>query len=300
MTTSETTARTTATTTAPILVTGGTGRTGRRVADRLRAQGHQPRIASRSGAAPSGAPSAAPSAVPFDWHDDAGWDAALDGTSAVYVCYSPDLALPGADAVIDAFTARAVRHGVERIVLLSGRGEDGARACEDLALAASAATTVVRCSWFQENFSEHFLLDGVLDGRLAVPADQVREPFVSLEDVADVATLALTSDAHAGEVLELTGPEALTFTEVAHALSAATGRTVEHVPLTPADFVAELTAAGVHPEEAEGLAWLFQEVLDGRNTPTTDTVERVLGRPATPFDAFARRAAASGAWTLPA
>ncbi|MFD6448262.1 NAD(P)H-binding protein [Promicromonospora sp. NPDC060204] len=291
MATSENTTQTT-TTTAPILVTGGTGRTGRRVADRLRAQGHPVRITSRSAAAPT--------TVPFDWHDDAGWDAALDGTSAVYVCYSPDLALPGADAVIDAFTARAVRHGVERIVLLSGRGEDAARACEDLALAASAATTVVRCSWFQENFSEHFLLDGVLAGRIAVPADQVREPFVSLEDVADVATLALTSDKHAGEVLELTGPEALTFTEVAHVLSAATGRTVEHVPLTPADFVAELTAAGVHPEEAEGLAWLFQEVLDGRNTATTDTVERVLGRPATSFDAFARRAAAAGAWALPA
>ncbi|GAA2224330.1 NAD(P)H-binding protein [Promicromonospora sukumoe] len=291
----------TSTNTSPVLVTGGTGRTGRRVADRLRAQGRQVRIASRTGTAsapvPAPVPSAASVPVPFDWHDDAGWDAALDGTSAVYVCYSPDLALPGADAVIDAFTARAVRHGVERIVLLSGRGEDAAKACEDIALAASAATTVVRCSWFQENFSGHFLLDGVLAGRVAVPADQVREPFVSLEDVADVATLALTSDAHAGEVLELTGPEALTFTEVAHLLSGATGRSVEHVALTPADFVDELTAAGVHPEEADGLAWLFQEVLDGRNTATTDTVERVLGRPATPFDAFARRAAAAGAWT---
>jgi uncharacterized protein YbjT (DUF2867 family) len=283
----------TSTNTSPVLVTGGTGRTGRRVADRLRDQGRQVRIASRTGTA--SAPN--PSPAPFDWHDDAGWDAALAGTSAVYICYSPDLALPGADAVIDAFTARAVRHGLERMVLLSGRGEDGAKACEDIALAASAATTVVRCSWFQENFSEHFLLDGVLAGRVAVPVDQVREPFVSLEDVADVATLALTSDAHAGEVLELTGPEALTFTEVARLLSGAIGRPVEHVALTPADFVAELTTAGVHPEEADGLAWLFQEVLDGRNTATTDTVERVLGRPATPFDAFARRAAASGAWT---
>lgn len=290
MTTSQTTAP--APTTAPILVTGGTGRTGRRVADRLRAQGRPVRIASRS-AAPS---SAHPHTVPFDWHDDAGWDAALAGTAAVYLCYSPDLALPGADAVVDAFTARAVRHGVERVVLLSGRGEDGARACEDIALAAAPATTVVRCSWFQENFSEHFLLDGVLDGRIAVPADQVREPFVSLEDVADVATLALTSDAHAGEVLELTGPEALTFTQVARLLSDATGRPVEHVALTPDDFVAELTAAGVHPDEAAGLAWLFQEVLDGRNTATTDTVERVLGRAATPFDVFAKNAAAAGAW----
>ncbi|MFE7509013.1 NmrA family transcriptional regulator [Promicromonospora sp. NPDC057488] len=273
------------TTTAPILVTGGTGRTGRRVADRLRAQGRQVRITSRTGA------------VPFDWHDDAGWDAALAGAGAVYLCYSPDLALPGADAVVDAFTARAVRHGVERVVLLSGRGEDGARACEDIALAAAPATTVVRCSWFQENFSEHFLLDGVLDGRIAVPADQVREPFVSLEDVADVATLALTTDKHAGKVLELTGPEALTFTQVARLLSDATGRPVEHVALTPDDFVAELTGAGVHPDEAAGLAWLFQEVLDGRNTATTDTVERVLGRAATPFDVFAKEAAAAGAWT---
>ena len=282
MTTSQASSQ--APTTAPILVTGGTGRTGRRVADRLRAQGRPVRIASRTGAASS----THPDTVALDWHDDTGWDAALAGTAAVYLCYSPDLALPGADAVL---------HGVERVVLLSGRGEDGARACEDIALAAAPATTVVRCSWFQENFSEHFLLDGVLDGRIAVPADQVREPFVSLEDVADVAALALTSDAHAGEVLELTGPEALTFTQVARLLSDATGRPVEHVALTPDDFVAELTAAGVHPDEAAGLAWLFQEVLDGRNTATTDTVEQVLGRAATPFEVFAKNAAAAGAWT---
>ncbi len=272
-------------TTSPILITGGTGRTSRRVADRLRARGLETRIASRSGA------------VPLDWHDDAGWDAALAGAAAVYVCYSPDLALPGADAVIEAFTARAVRHGVGRIVLLSGRGEDSAQTCEDIAFAASPGTTVVRCSWFQENFSEHFLLPGVLDGRIAVPADQVREPFVSLEDVADVAALALTSDTHAGEVLELTGPEALTFTEVARILSGVLGRRVEHVPGTPPELIDGLIAAGAGPDEAAGIAWLFEEVLDGRNTATTDTVERVLGRPATPFDTFARRAAAAGAWT---
>jgi uncharacterized protein YbjT (DUF2867 family) len=270
----------------PILITGATGRTGRRVTDLIQASGLAVRAASRRGE------------PPFDWHDRSTWDAALDGCASAYLCYSPDLALPGADDVIAAFSERAVALGVSRLVLLSGRGEDAAQRCEQLVLAASPRATVVRCSWFQENFSEHFLRDQVGDGRIAVPASTVREPFVSLDDVAEVAALALTGDALAGQVLELTGPESITFGEAAQHLSEALGRAVEHVTVTPDEMVDELVAAGVDPADAAGLAWLFDEVLDGRNSGITTTVERVLGRPATPFRTYAERAAAAGAWTL--
>ncbi len=268
------------------LITGGTGRTGRRIADRLLARHLAVRVASRS------------ARVPFDWHDERTWAATLDGCSAAYLCYSPDLALPGADAVVDGFVRAAAARGVCRVVLLSGRGEDGARRCEELVLAAPLAATVVRCAWFQENFSEHFLRDGVLGGRIAIPAGRVAEPFVGLADVADVAVAALTDGRWAGRVLELTGPESITFGRAADLLSVAVGREIAYHDVTVARFVADLTDAGATVDEAQGLGWLVGEVLDGRNSGTTDTVERVLGRPATTFAQYARRAAAAGAWTV--
>jgi uncharacterized protein YbjT (DUF2867 family) len=268
-----------------VLITGGTGRSGRRVADRVRASGAEIRIGSRS------------AAVPFDWHRSAEWAPVLSGCSAAYLCYSPDLALPGADDVMAAFTAAATRAGVNRLVLLSGRGEPAAARCERIVLGASADATVVRCSWFQENFSEHFLRDGVLAGRIAVPAGRVTEPFVSLDDVADVAALALTGDARAGEILELTGPESIGFGRAARLLSLAVGREIAYEAVTGEAFVAEMVSAGADQVDAEGMAWLFDQVLDGRNSATTDTNERVLGRPATSFQEYAVRAAAAGRWT---
>lgn len=272
-------------TTSSVLITGGTGRTGRRVAERVRAAGHLPRITSRTGT------------PPFDWDSPNTWEAALDGCAAAYLCYSPDLALPGVDDVIKRFVSRALASGVERLVLLSGRGEDGARACEEIVLSATDAATVVRCAWFQENFSEHFLRGAVLSGRIAVPAGDVREPFVGLDDVADIAALALTSDTYDGRVLELTGPQSITFTEASDLLSEAIGRRVVYESVDGETFVAEQVAAGVHPDEAGALAWLFDEVLDGRNVATTTTIEEVLGRPARSFVDYARLAAAAGAWS---
>lgn len=271
-------------TTSPILITGGTGRSGRRVARRLDALGHPLRITSRTGP------------TPFDWHAPDTWDSALAGCSAAYLCYSPDLALPGVDAIMKDFVARAAGLGVDRLVLLSGRGEAGARACEDVVLAATEKAAVVRCSWFQENFSEHFLRGGVLAGRIAVPAGDVREPFVSLDDIADIATVALTSAVLDGRILELTGPESITFAQATALLSDAIGRPVRYTSVDADTFVSEQVAAGVAAEEAGAVAWLFNEVLDGRNSSTTDTIAQVLGRPARSFGDYARAAASRGLW----
>ncbi len=267
-----------------VLVTGTTGRTGRRVAHLLQARGVPVRSASRS------------ALQPFDWHARATWPATLDGCAAAYLCYSPDLAFPAVDTVIAEFTAAAVDRGVRRLVLLSGRGEVGARRCEDVVLACPVAATVVRCAWFQENFSEHFLRDGVLAGRIAMPAGAVTEPFVSLDDVAEIAVRALTAGGLDGRVLELTGPESIGFERAAAILSAALGHEIAYQPVDVATFVGDAAAAGLDRADAEQLGRLIGDVLDGRNTATTDTVECVLGRPAITFEQYARRAAAAGAW----
>lgn len=268
-----------------VLVTGSTGRSGRRVADLLHGRTVPIRRASRS--APH----------PFDWHDRATWPAILDGCAAAYVCYSPDLAFPGVDTVIAEFTAAAVARGVRRLVLLSGRGEAGARRCEDVVLGAPVPAVVVRCAWFQENFSEHFLRDGVLAGRIAMPAGAVTEPFVSLDDVAEVAVRALTTGGLDGRILELTGPESIGFEQAASVLSTVLEREIVYQPVDVATFVGEAVAAGLDRADAEGLGGLVHDVMDGRNQGTTDTVQRVLGRPATTFEQYARRAAAAGAWS---
>ncbi|GAA2214087.1 NAD(P)H-binding protein [Nonomuraea monospora] len=255
---------------------GGTGKTGRRVVDRLTALDLPVRVGSRS-AAPA-----------FDWQDRGTWQAALDGVTAVYLSYYPDLAFPGAYDDVKAFTELAVRSGVRKLVLLSGRGEPAAQAAENAVRESGAEWTVLRCGWFMQNFTEDFLLGAVLDGVIALPAADVPEPFLDAEDIADVAVAALTGEGHAGRLYELTGPRALTFADVAGELTEITGRRITFVRVTPEEYVAAAVRHGVPREAAEGLGHLFTDILDGRNASPTDGVREALGRPARDFSDFAR------------
>jgi uncharacterized protein YbjT (DUF2867 family) len=266
-----------------ILVLGGTGKTGRRIVGRLRALDVPVRVGSRS--------------LPFDWYDASTWDRALDDVSAVYVSFFPDLAVEGAPAIVGAFARLAAQRGVERLVLLSGRGEPRAQRAEREVIAAGTQATVVRCSWFAQNFSEAFLAGFVKAGEIALPGAEVPEPFVDAEDIAEVAVAALTQDGHDGRVYELTGPRALRFDEAAAELSAATGSEIRFVPVPAGAFHAQMLAAGVPAAEADLVSFLFREVLDGRNAEPQDGVFRALGRAPRDFGEYARVTAASGAWS---
>jgi uncharacterized protein YbjT (DUF2867 family) len=266
------------------LVLGGTGKTGRRVAQRLAARGVPTRIGSRSGT------------PPFEWDDTATWAAALHEVAAVYIVYYPDLAFPAAAETIRSFARTAVAHGVRRLVLLSGRGEEEAEVSERAVQESGAEWTVVRASWFSQNFSEHFLLEPVLSGVIALPAGDVAEPFVDIDDVADVAVAALTEDGHEEQVYEVTGPRLLTFADAADEIAKATGRDIQYRSVTTAEYVAAAVDYGVPAEEVEPLAELFTRVLDGRNANLTDGVKRALGREPRDFAEYARDAAATGVW----
>lgn len=268
------------------LITGGTGKTGRRIAQRLSALGHPVRVGSRS------------ADVPFDWAQPQTWGPALEGVGALYLCFQPDLAIPGAIQTVTAFAAQAAAAGVQRVVLLSGRGEEAAQACEDLVKASGMDWTVVRASWFNQNFSEGPFLPGVREGVVAFPAGNTPEPFIDVEDIADVAAAALVEDGHAGQLYEVTGPRLLTFADAVQEMGAATGRDLRFIDASPEDYHAGLLAAGLPPPVAEFLVWLSQTVLDGRNATITDGVQRALGRPARDFSAFARAAAATGVWSV--
>ncbi|WP_329090963.1 NmrA family transcriptional regulator [Actinomadura citrea] len=266
------------------LVLGGTGKTGRRVVERLEARDVPVRMGSRS------------ASPPFDWEDESTWAPVLRNVENVYLSYYPDLAVPGAPDAIRAFTGAAAGAGVRRVVLLSGRGEPEAQECERIVQESGLVWTVVRSSWFAQNFSEDYLLDPVRAGEVVLPAGDVPEPFVDADDIADVAVEALTRDGHTGEVYEVTGPRALTFAEAVAEIGRAAGREIAFVPVSADDNAAALRGHGV-PEDVIGLlTYLFTTVLDGRNARPADGVERALGRPPRDFSAYADATAASGIW----
>ncbi len=268
------------------LVLGATGKTGRRVVQRLSEKGHAVRNGSRQ------------SDPPFDWGDQSNWDAVLDDVTAVYISYAPDLAIPGATDAVRAFVERAVKHGVGRLVLLSGRGEEEAQECELIIQRPDVEWTVVRCSWFSQNFSEGEFLDMVLAGEIALPAGEVGEPFVDVDDIADVAVAALTEDGHAGQVYELTGPRLLTFAEAVDEISQTTGRAIQYIQIPHEAFAAGIAEAGLPEDIAWLLNYLFATVLDGRNASLGDGVQKALGREPRDFADFCRAAATSGVWNV--
>ena len=268
----------------PVLVLGGTGKTGRRIATRLKAMGVPIRIGSRS------------SLPSFDWHKEATWDACLNGVVAVYINYAPDLAMPGATDAIQALVDRAKMHKVRHLVLLSGRGEEEAQACERIVQDSGIAWTVVRASWFNQNFSEGAFVEMVQAGQITLPKVATPEPFVDVNDIADIVVAALTEPGHAGELYEVTGPRMMTIADVATELSQATGRDIRYEPVPHGAFLTGLAESGAPKDAVWMLDYLFSTVLDGRNAHLTDGVQRALGRPPRDFADYARELAATGVW----
>jgi len=268
------------------LVLGGTGKTGRRVVERLTARGIPVRGGSRSGE------------PPFDWEDRITWAPALRDVESVYVSYFPDLAVPGAVATVRSFAELAVESGIRRLVLLSGRGEEEAQRAELAVQQAGAEWTIVRCSWFSQNFSESHLAEPVRAGEVALPAGDVPEPFVDADDIADVAVAALTQEGHAGRLYELTGPRLLTFADAVAEIARASGHEIRFVPITIEQYAGALAEDGLPDDAVALIAYLFTEVLDGRNARLADGVQLALGRPPRDFADYARRTAASGVWAL--
>jgi len=271
-----------------ILVLGGTGKTGSRVVTKLQQMGWPVRIGSRN------------AAIPFDWNDQSTWSAALQDIDSVYISYQPDLAVPGATDTIRELASLAIAKGVTHLVLLSGRGEEEAQACEKIVMDAGVDWTILRASWFCQNFSESFLLDPIQYGQVDLPVGDVPEPFIDVDDIADVAVAALTRDGHAGQLYELTGPRLLTFREAIQEIAAALGRPIQYNQISMDDYKAMMQEYQIPDDYIWLISYLFTEVLDGRNASLTDGVQRALGRKPTDFSEYIRKAIAAGAWQVTA
>ncbi|MEI5102215.1 NAD(P)H-binding protein [Streptomyces sp. PmtG] len=269
-----------------ILVLGATGKTGRRLVPRLRAAGHTVRAASRSGE------------TRFDWNERSTWSPALSGVTALYLV-APDDPEPVTD-----FVAQARAAGVRRFVVLSGRGVEvsgesflaGMARADRVVRESDAEWTVIRANNFAQNFDEDYALAPLLAGRLALPVGDVAEPFVDVEDIAEVAAVLLTEDGHAGRVYDLSGPRALTYAEAVAEIAAASGRPMRFEPITADQFLTELRAADVPDPLAHELNAVFTFTAEGHLSPLATGVRDVLGRDPRDFSTYVRAAAKAGAW----
>lgn len=270
---------------SPILIIGKNGKTGARVNQRLQNFGYRTRPVSRS-TTPS-----------FDWEDSSTWASVIKGTKIAYVTYQPDLAVPNAEAAIKKFVQVARDNGLQHIVLLSGRGEQGAQRAEKILQNSGISWNIVRCSWFSQNFSESFMLDDIMNGELILPADDTVEPFTDVDDIAEVVVKTLTIPGHRNKLYELTGPRALSFAQCVQEISEALGRPIKYTRVPLDDYINALREQDV-PEDMQWLLHeLFGVVFDGRNSNVMFGIEEALGRPATDFKTYVQKAIASGVWS---
>ncbi|MFD5078703.1 NAD(P)H-binding protein [Streptomyces sp. NPDC058371] len=268
-----------------VLVTGASGRTGSRVVQAARAAGLTVRAASR--------------AQGFDWDDRATWADTLRGADAAYLVHPSDVGSPSAVEAVGALAREAVALGVRRLVLLSSRGEERARPTEEALRTSGADWTIVRSSWFAQNFSEGPLVQGLRHGELVFPAGEVAEPFIDVRDIADVVVAALTAgDRYVGQELAVSGARLLTFRAAVAEIAEATGGKVTYTPVTARQYGDTLAGFGVPAEESEFLVELFESLLDGRNAYLSDGVQQILGRAPREFSDFVRENAAAGVWKV--
>ena len=268
-----------------ILVIGGTGKTGRKVASKLEELGYQVRIGSRS-ASPS-----------FDWNNSENWMESLKDIDKVYITFQPDLAVPGALEAIEELTKKAKRSSVKKLVLLSGKGEREAELCEQVVINSGLDHTIVRASWFNQNFSESFFLDPIKEGFVALPQAEVKIPFVDTNDIADVVVQSLVDDAHNGSIYQLTGPRSLTFKEVIQEISDSTGRNITFTPISLAAYADAMKQQGVPADFVWLIQYLFSEVLGNpENAHISNDIEKVLGRKAKDFSEYVEETNATGIW----
>ncbi|MBT8184261.1 MAG: NAD(P)H-binding protein [Eudoraea sp.] len=268
------------------LIIGGTGKTGKRVVDQLRNMGQQLRVGSRS-ASPA-----------FDWHSPQHWGKALEGMDKVYITYQPDLAVPGALEAIEELVKQSRKANIKKLVLLSGKGEREAQLSEQVIIHSGLDYTIVRASWFNQNFSENFLLEPILDGFVALPQAEVEIPFVDAGDIAEVAVQALLNDAHNGEIYQLTGPRKLTFRTAIEEIAAASQREILFTPVSIQAYSDAMRSQGIPEDFVWLIEYLFTEVLGNPdNEEVTDDIERVLGRKPTDFSDYVRTTAKTGIWS---
>ncbi|HVP54337.1 MAG TPA: SDR family oxidoreductase [Candidatus Eisenbacteria bacterium] len=280
-----------------ILVTGASGNVGSAVLQELLRAGAPVRTLYRSGEDASKAPAGA-NAVIADFADRASLDRALQGIDRVFLVCSP---IPQLVELESNVVEACRQHGIQHLVQNSALGASAYDKSfpgwhyevEKRVRASGIPATILRPESFMQNIPAFFA--GTINSQRAFYAATGHAPigFVDLRDVAAVAAKVLTTDSHMGETYTLTGPEALTYTQVAEKLSALLGTPVRYVDLTQEQLRQSMRDMGIPPWQVEALADLQAYYTDGPGAKVTGDVQEVLGRGPIPFDQFLRDYAAA-------
>lgn len=268
-----------------ILVIGGKGKTGRKVAERLTELNQIVRIGSRS------------ESPAFDWQDQSTWNEVLKDMDMVYITFQPDLAVPGALEAIESLVKEAKKCSIKKLVLLSGKGEREAELCEQVVIHSGLDYCIIRATWFNQNFSESFFLDPILAGHVALPRAEAKVPYVDTDDIADVAVSCLLNDEHNDSIYELTGPQTFTFEQVIREIAMASGREIQFQSISLEAYASMLKEFEVPEDYIWLVNYLFTEVLgDEKVSLITNDIEKVLGRKPKEFSEYVKETASTGVW----
>ncbi|MEC7770857.1 MAG: NAD(P)H-binding protein [Bacteroidota bacterium] len=267
------------------LIIGGTGKTGRKVVESLEFLNQNVRIGSRF------------SKPAFDWNNEDTWENALEGVDKMYITYQPDLAVPGALQSIEQLIRLAKKKNLKKVVLLSGKGEREAELCEQVVIHSGLDYTIVRASWFSQNFSESFFLEPIQQGFVALPQAEVQVPYVDTGDIADVVVEALLHNEHNGNIYQLTGPTTLSFKEAIAEIANATNRDIAFAPISIEEYVVAMKEHDVPADFVWLIEYLFTEVLGNPMvSETTNDIEKVLKRKPKSFAEYVKETAKTGVW----
>ncbi|SMO81776.1 Uncharacterized conserved protein YbjT, contains NAD(P)-binding and DUF2867 domains [Paracoccus laeviglucosivorans] len=246
--------------------------TGGKVAAALAAAGIPHRIGTRR-------PSAA-GEVAFDWAAPALASNALEGAQAVYIVAPTDRSDHG--RVMVPILQAALANGVKRFVLLSSSmlepGDPMMGEVHAWIAAHAAEWAVLRPSWFMQNLMTQHRRSIMQDRVIFTATGQGRCGFIDAGDISATAVAALTSNTAWNRDHILTGPEALSYDEVAAALTASLGIPVRHVALTEEDCAARWRAQGMDDAYARTLAAMDSRIAAGAEDRVTYCVARLTRR----------------------
>jgi uncharacterized protein YbjT (DUF2867 family) len=277
-----------------ILITGATGTTGREVVAELRRLGaRQVRALVRDRARADFIREAGFETVAGDFARPETLGAALEGVGRALLLTppTPDTVSHHHDFIIAAAAA-----GVRHVVKLSAFGADADAPegfgrwhgrSENLLKTSGLKWTILRPNFFMQNLLGQ-ARQIAATGNIHQPLGDARASFIDARDIAAVAARALTEDGHEGQTYTLTGPEALSYEEVAAKLSEATGRRITYVPVTPEQFRDGALAAGLPGWLVSALERLNELFASGQAAEVTDAVRRVGRTEPTTFGQFAR------------
>ena len=283
-----------------ILITGGTGTSGREIVEAVARTGRPLRVIARDVARAEPLKKLGAEVVRGDFTDPASLERAMAGVERVFLNSGPTENLVDLQGnVIDA----ARRTGVRHVVKLSVFGADLPEAprvrfmrqhidVEHRLRGSGLAWTMLRPTFFMQN-----LLGSAVSirqsGAIFMPAADGRAPYIDTRDIADVAAAALTQPGHEGRAYELTGPQDLSFHDMAREIGAAIGKDVKYVPVSEDQARQSLLASGIPAWNVEGILELMRATRDGWMAGVTGEVGRLTGHSARTFAAFAREHAAA-------